>query len=281
MSPWLRIAAWTVRCWVALYTLGLPAELRQQRRAELGSDIWEQTRSVSGQMSDFGTAFQIFTRALSGVPADLIWRAEMISGAARVAALTGADSVFSLPPTRHRSSWIDRNGWAVPTLLFVALISTMLWLSHTSRPTRLEVNFSAASGVSLLTPGELYFQSACCDHLNRPVWLHPVTDWPISLDNTTAQPASVALQGLERLPDGARFTLTLIAPEGERSLSGGVSEGEVRFYCYSENCQYLLLPPLHMTPARLKLDLRRAPAEGGPRSVPLHFEVMSGSQIQR
>ena len=71
-----RAAAW-VRRWVAIYTLGLPAEIRQERRDEIDDDLWSQTRDAAGSArADQSLAGEIVIRLVFGVPADLSWRVE-------------------------------------------------------------------------------------------------------------------------------------------------------------------------------------------------------------
>jgi hypothetical protein len=62
-----RIALW----WVDRYTRGVPDCLRDERRAELASDLWEH-RAASGRGARVELA--VLSRCLRGVPADLAWR---------------------------------------------------------------------------------------------------------------------------------------------------------------------------------------------------------------
>ena len=43
----LLLAAGVARAWVRLYTAGLRADVRDSRRAEIDSDLWEQQHTVS------------------------------------------------------------------------------------------------------------------------------------------------------------------------------------------------------------------------------------------
>ena len=79
MTVGIRRATAVARGWVRLYTLGLPGELRETRRAEIESDLWEHERDAR----DNGTpaviaAMEIVLRALMGVPHDLSWRFDAI-----------------------------------------------------------------------------------------------------------------------------------------------------------------------------------------------------------
>lgn len=65
-----------VRVWVRLYTSGLPAGLRDERRAEIESDLWEhQSHSRLENQRAMGLSMVMLARCLAGVPADLSWRA--------------------------------------------------------------------------------------------------------------------------------------------------------------------------------------------------------------
>jgi hypothetical protein len=77
MSALRDIAVGLTRAWVAIYTKGLPAELRDARRAEIDSDLWEQ-RQVAGLDDEppGETALQLFARLLLGIPSDITWRAQ-------------------------------------------------------------------------------------------------------------------------------------------------------------------------------------------------------------
>jgi hypothetical protein len=65
------------RSWVALYTLGLPRELRVARRLEIDSDLWEQQWLASRRGDPaFGTAIEVLTRMLLGIISDISWRTQ-------------------------------------------------------------------------------------------------------------------------------------------------------------------------------------------------------------
>jgi hypothetical protein len=60
-----------VAAWAGLYTRGLPAASRDERLAELESDLWEH-RAACGE--GLGPQVTILSRCLRGMPADLAWR---------------------------------------------------------------------------------------------------------------------------------------------------------------------------------------------------------------
>ena len=69
-SP-LRVAAAIVRAWTCVYTWRLPPGVRESRRAEIESDLWE-----CGQDAGHGPspAVQVVVRLLLGIPDDIQWR---------------------------------------------------------------------------------------------------------------------------------------------------------------------------------------------------------------
>ena len=64
-----------VRTWVRLYTTGLPASLRDSRRDEIDSDLWEQAHEAEvGPNDGRSLATHLLLRMLLGFPDDLLWR---------------------------------------------------------------------------------------------------------------------------------------------------------------------------------------------------------------
>ena len=74
MSRLLRLAIAFVRKWTRVYTARMPPELREARRAEIESDLWEfqQDRIARG---DRHPIVHVLIRLVLGVPDDLRWRA--------------------------------------------------------------------------------------------------------------------------------------------------------------------------------------------------------------
>jgi hypothetical protein len=73
----LRLAHGLVRFWTTLYTSGMPDALRDARRAEIESDLWE-SRHDRRPASDVSVAAQMLLRLLRGLPDDLLWRLELM-----------------------------------------------------------------------------------------------------------------------------------------------------------------------------------------------------------
>jgi hypothetical protein len=65
------------RRWVRIYTRGVPAALRDARRAEIGCDLWEQRHDECGNgRAAFRTGADVLGRVIRGAPSDLAWRLE-------------------------------------------------------------------------------------------------------------------------------------------------------------------------------------------------------------
>jgi len=77
MNAALDVVVGMTRSWVAVYTSGLAPELRDARRAEIDSDLWEHQRTARLQDQPPGeTALQLLTRLLLGILSDVTWRLE-------------------------------------------------------------------------------------------------------------------------------------------------------------------------------------------------------------
>ena|GEM_PF-2070930 len=77
MNASLILCLGMVRNWVALYTFGLPRDLREGRRMEIDCDLWEQRQLAEHRREPpLGTAAEIAARALLGAISDITWRAQ-------------------------------------------------------------------------------------------------------------------------------------------------------------------------------------------------------------
>jgi hypothetical protein len=74
-SPLLRFATAAVRVWTRAYTLRTQPALRDERRAEIESDLWELQHDPEGGRG-LTPPVQVIARLLIGVPDDLCWRME-------------------------------------------------------------------------------------------------------------------------------------------------------------------------------------------------------------
>lgn len=71
-----HLAENVVRRWVRLYTVGLDAGARHDRKAEIDSDLWEHRNHAASEGERPGAiSLSIFGRWAAGIPADLSWRA--------------------------------------------------------------------------------------------------------------------------------------------------------------------------------------------------------------
>jgi hypothetical protein len=75
MTPGLSFAFSLVRAWTALYTWRLPEPVREARRAEIESELWEFHADTDAGRG-LNPAFHTLIRLVAGIPDDLIWRGE-------------------------------------------------------------------------------------------------------------------------------------------------------------------------------------------------------------
>ena len=98
------------RLWTRLYTSGMPAALRDARRAEIESDLWESAHA-SGP-TDAPAALHVIVRLFRGIPDDFLWRAELMH----------------LRNRRRPAAWLT---------LGVTLLAAALWMRATTAPLEL------------------------------------------------------------------------------------------------------------------------------------------------
>jgi hypothetical protein len=65
-----------VRRWVALYTVGLPRDIRDARRAEIEDDLWSQAHEGLVDATGSGESGDVLARLVFGIWADITWRLE-------------------------------------------------------------------------------------------------------------------------------------------------------------------------------------------------------------
>lgn len=108
MSTGFRIATVLTRAWVRLYTIAMPVDLRESRRAEIDADLWDHENDAQGNgVSRAVIAMEIVLRALLGVPDDLSWRFESIQ-AWRAASLERSLPMMALSARQIR--WMGLGG---------------------------------------------------------------------------------------------------------------------------------------------------------------------------
>ena len=116
-TPW---AANFARRWVWLYTHGLGAELRDGRRDEVESDLWEQAREAKPGP---GLALALLARCLGGLTADVSWRMEHAQISSR-AALAALAALAAAQRVATAGRWTTQRG--LPRLTVVAAVLTMV-----------------------------------------------------------------------------------------------------------------------------------------------------------
>jgi hypothetical protein len=77
-----QLALRVVRGWTRFYTWRLPPDLRDRRRTEIDSDLWESEHDQAGA-SPLSSAAHVLGRFVRGMPADLAWRREHADGHVR------------------------------------------------------------------------------------------------------------------------------------------------------------------------------------------------------
>ena len=125
MSP--RGAAGIARWWTRVYTAGLPDHLREARRAEVESDLWE-------SLSDGAPSRHILARLALGIADDLSWSFTLMDTSTRATATwsVGTLLVFvlswmwlSLAP---QSLALQTSRWAFPIASVFHLLGIVLFV---------------------------------------------------------------------------------------------------------------------------------------------------------
>ena len=80
--PLMRLAVAAVRAWTRLYTWRVAPGLREARRAEIESDLWE-FQQDSGANDGVPAPLHILARLLLGIPDDVSWRVEQLDNGRR------------------------------------------------------------------------------------------------------------------------------------------------------------------------------------------------------
>jgi TonB family protein len=76
MSWRVGLVCGCVRQWTRIYTFRLPAALRDARREQIESDLWESAHDRT--TTEQALVLQLATRLVLGVPHDLAWRLEQL-----------------------------------------------------------------------------------------------------------------------------------------------------------------------------------------------------------
>jgi hypothetical protein len=105
-----HLAMAITRWWTRVYTLGLPAGLREARRAEIESDLWESLHDPEVARP------QILPRLAGGLLDDVCWRANHLADESRLMGLTVATGSLLLVAMWE---WLARP--AIMTLLLESI----------------------------------------------------------------------------------------------------------------------------------------------------------------
>jgi hypothetical protein len=73
----LAMAHVLARLWTWIYTSGMPAALRDARRDEIASDLWESAHDRDSP-HDLAAALRVIVRLFRGIPDDFLWRGELM-----------------------------------------------------------------------------------------------------------------------------------------------------------------------------------------------------------
>ncbi len=119
MKPLDERATAVVRAWTRLYTGRLLPEVRDARRAEIDSDLWEHSHAAGKTTGDRrSVAGQMLARSLLGVAADLSWRSKMAHGPGRL--------VKEGIPMNDRIKW----NWWIPAPIVLICLGALMVLTH-------------------------------------------------------------------------------------------------------------------------------------------------------
>jgi hypothetical protein len=125
MSP--RAAAGMARWWTRCYTAPLPADVREARRAEVESDLWE-------SLADGSPSRHILARVALGVVDDLSWSLTFMDTSTRATATWSIGTLFvlvlswlwlSLAP---ESVTMRESMWAFPAAVTLHLLGIVLFV---------------------------------------------------------------------------------------------------------------------------------------------------------
>jgi hypothetical protein len=110
-----------VRAWTRLYTAGLPATVRDRRRAEIDSDLWECVQEGLPSVD-------LWRRLVCGVPSDLLWRTDLITTRMRTrsAILAGPHGV--LDGEEHTRRWLG-----VVLLVTLVGVGSLFYIKSTAK----------------------------------------------------------------------------------------------------------------------------------------------------
>lgn len=118
-----RVARW----WTRIYTAGLPDHLREARRAEVESDLWE-------SLADGAPSHHILARTALGLPDDLTWSLTVMDTSTRATTTWSVGTLLALAlawiwlTLAPQSLAMQASRWAFPAASIFHLLGMVLFL---------------------------------------------------------------------------------------------------------------------------------------------------------
>ena len=143
----LTFATAIVRAWTWLYTAGLEPDPRDDRRAQIESDLWDHKDEATEQgVAPLAMSAHILARLALGIPDDLLWRGEQLNVAAAAVTVMLGDA-HSRPVTFRRAS-----GFGVSVTVHVLLVMLAVWLAPRVTSVALHGNSSNTPTIRFVPP---------------------------------------------------------------------------------------------------------------------------------
>lgn len=123
MSSAEALASAVVRAWTFAYTVGADASIREARRDEIASDLWEHARAGADEGAEpRAIAGQMLARCFLGIAADVSWRVQVGPGQRR-----------ALEEGVPMSERMKRNWWIPGAIALIGAGIVFGYLSNASR----------------------------------------------------------------------------------------------------------------------------------------------------
>lgn len=123
MTSAIALASAVVRAWVFVYTAGAAAPIREARRQEIASDLWEHARAGAEEgLGARAVAGQMLARCFLGIGADLSWRVQVTLGQRR-----------AVEKEVPMSDVVKRNWWIPAPILMIGCGILVGLMSHGRR----------------------------------------------------------------------------------------------------------------------------------------------------
>jgi hypothetical protein len=154
----LTFATAIVRAWTWLYTAGLDPDPRDDRRAQIESDLWDHQDEATEQgVAPLAMSAHILARLILGVPDDLLWRSEQLSVA------TAAVSVVLGEAHAHPVTFRRASGFGVSVTVHILLVMLVVWFAPGVTSVALYRSSSAASPAIMFVPPDAVVPAPALD----------------------------------------------------------------------------------------------------------------------